>query len=164
MLNQLNRLKRNGSSTNINAGNFDFSFESQFDMFRQFCQRNDKVKVYECDELKMEEFVQEDIRQKYVSLWNDFVSIRINLFNGKLKQLFEKKLNVDKNMFNEFCKYFNYYRTLCVKLPINADNYNVPKLYRGDTRNPWFEMIEKFDGYDNVNAATSTGIQKKQKY
>ena len=94
----------------------------------------------------MEVFLQEDIRAKYASVWNDFVSIKINLLNGKLRELFENTLNVDKNKLNQFYKYFGCSRIFCVKLPNNGGGYNVPQLYDFAM---WFELMEKFDG-DNV--------------
>ena len=125
-------------------------------MFTQFCQgftygKYSKDGSYKCDELKIEEFLENDIREKYVSIWNDFVSIRINFLNVKLRRLFERKLNVNKSKLNEFYKYFNHYRIFCVTLPVNADDVNVPKLQHDarDKRDPWMEMIEKFNG-DNV--------------
>ena len=99
--------------------------------------------------MKIEEFSQKHIREKYASLWNDFVSIRINLFNGKLQQLFAKKSNVNKSKLNEFYKYFSYCRTLCVRLPVNADDCSAPKLYGGFGRNPWLAMIENLNDDDD---------------
>ena len=122
------------------------TFESQFDIFRQFCQ-SIRARVYKCDELKMELFLDKDIRVKYKSLWNDVVSIRMNLLNGKFRQLFENRLNVSKNKLNQFYKYFGCNRRFCVKLPING----IPKL---NDFNMWVEMIEKFDG-GHINATRS---------
>ena len=133
-------------------------------MFRQFCQKfidEGILAVYKCDELKTEEFLQENIREKYALLWDDFVLIRIHLFNGKLRQLFEKKLNVKKSTLEKFYKYFSCYRILCVTLPINSDDCNVPKLYHGDNRNPWLEMIEKFN-VDYDVTATRTSMRRKE--
>ena len=106
-------------------------------MFKQFCQAFTLHydHPFECDTLKTDKFPQTDIGGKYASLWNDFVSIRINLFNGKLRQLFENTLNVEKNKINEFYKYFRFYRTLCGILPINTDEDNVPHLHEYD-KNP----------------------------
>ena len=137
------------------------NFESQFDVFKQFCQGfSGSGGKFECDELKMEEFAQDDIAKKYESLWNDFVSIRINLLNGKLRQLFEKTLNVNKSQLNKFYKYFDYCRIFCATLPINADDSNAPQLsVDEDNPNPWFEMIRKFDGGDDIVTATTKEIE-----
>ena len=138
---------------------FNFTFESQFDIFRQFCQKfsdSCTYHVYHCSELKVEVFLQEDIRGKYASLWNDFVSIQINLLNGKLRQLFENRLNVNLNKLNQFYKYFNCSRILSMALPNNGDDdKNVPRLY---DFNVWVEMMEKFGG-DNYNGSRTRTIQ-----
>ena len=124
--------------------NFDLPFESQFDIFREFCQRfGNDYNIYQCSEKKMEEFLKEDTRKTYASLWNDVVSIQMNLLNGKLRQLFENTLNVNKNELNEFYKYFSCSRLFCVKLPINQSHLGVPQW---DDFEVWPEMIEKFDG------------------
>ena len=128
--------------------NFDFTFESQFDIFRQFCQKfgEDWYDAYHCDELEMDLFSKEDIRAKHSPLWNDFVSIRINLLSGKLRQLFENTLNVNKKKLNQFYKYFSCNRMFCLKLPKNGK----PKFNDFDR---WVEMMEKFDG----DGVTKTG-------
>ena len=108
----------------------------------------------------MQVFVEEDIRVKYSSLWNDVISIQINLLHGKLRQFFENILNLNKNKLNQFYKYFSCNRKFCVKLPNNGDHYNVPLLC---DLNVWFEMIEKFDD-DNVIIRTRRRIKELEMF
>ena len=141
--------------------NFDLTFESQFDVFEQFCQAfRNRSHVYRCDELKMDLFLQQDIRAKYAPLWNDFVSIRTNLLNGILRQLFENKLNVNQYKVTQFYKYFSGSRRFCLKLPINGDNTNVSQLNDFDM---WMEMIEKFNG-NNVKTRGRNELEHIYKF
>lgn len=119
-------------------------------MFEQFCQEiKFCTKIYNDEKIQFEEFEKAEIREKHFSLWNDFVSIRVNLIDGKLRQLFENILNVHSDKVNEFYKYFGYYRRLCVMLPINEDFHNIPRLFPYKQRNPWFKMTNRFSKSDN---------------
>ena len=101
----------------------------------------------------MELCLKDYIRAKYESLWNEVVSIRINLLDGKLRQFFENILNVNKITLNQFYEYFTSNRTFCLRLPINAYAYQ-----RVSDFNVWVEMIEKFDG-DNVTTTRRKEVE-----
>ena len=74
-------------------GTKNFSYSYKLNVFKQFCQEyTDNGGVFELDKLEISSFEDSKIRLKYKSLWNDFVSIRINLFETKLRDLFEKRL------------------------------------------------------------------------
>ena len=83
-------------------------------MFKQFCQKmemsNDIVTnhgtEYECGELKIESFKSKDIQLQYSSLWNDFISLRVNLIDGKLKYFLQNRLNVSSKTIKQFYQYF----------------------------------------------------------
>ena len=140
---QFNKFKRVNTSQ-------DYNFDIQLAIFEQFCCKMIfEIDLYQCEELKMEQFKDENTREKYSSLWNDFVSIKVNLFDGKLKHLFKNILNIDENKINQFYNYFSHYRTLCAILPVNADcgvGSNMPMSYMNGVNssiNEWFEMTEK---------------------
>ena len=91
------------------------SFEYQLNAFEQFCFK----------EAELSEFLKEDIRQKYKSLWNDFVSIKVKLIDGKLYNLFKNILNMNIDKINEFYnECLIYKRTLCVMLPTRSRRWN----------------------------------------
>ena len=81
------------------------------------------------------------MRDLYSSRWNDFVSIRIDLFDNKLRQLFEKELNVSKKEVDQLYSYFTHYRTLCGVLPVAGDGFRMPII---ETREKLEEMHEEF--------------------
>ena len=120
-------------------------------MFKQFCDKWDDKKlspfstIYRCKELKLESFIDTKMCNKYQTLWNDFVSIRINLINGKLRQFFANTLNIDKNKINSFYKCFEYHRTCYAYLPINCDVYSTPFNNSKDKLNSFSDMTNLFE-------------------
>ena len=72
--------------------------------------------IFDCDELKLESFKHKEIRNQYSLFWNDFVSMRINLIDGKLKGFLQNTLNISTNEINVFYKYFEYCRVFYVTL------------------------------------------------
>ena len=124
------------------------NFDYKLNMFKQFCQENKTGGIFRCSKLELASFEDEEIRNKYELLWHDFVSIRINLFEIKLRNLFEKQLNVSTSKVDEFYQFINYYRSLCVMLPINSDSEII--LFE-KTFDQWCEMTKKFNDNDNSN-------------
>ena len=109
--------------------------DSKLDVFKQFCQeckfREGEV-VWNCDKLEISSFNKKEMRDLYSSRWNDFVSIRIDLFDNKLRQLFEKKLNISQEEVDQFYSYFTHYRTLCGVLPVACDGFRMSAVETSD--------------------------------
>ena len=65
---------------------FENDLSYQIKLFKQFCQKNEGVEFgnhYECNELDFSLFNNIEECNKYELLWNDFVSLRLNLFESK---------------------------------------------------------------------------------
>ena len=92
-------------------------------MFEQFCNNNHKDKNqdkgYRCEELSNEIFESNE-SDKYLSLYNDFINIRIDLIENNLKSLLINDLLVNNDYIIEFESYFEYYRKQCILLPVNG--------------------------------------------
>ena len=74
------------TSTNVTSDkNINIDNHSQVIIFRQFCNSftsnsaffgHGQV-MYKCDRLLEKSFQSQDIRNKYLSLWNDFASLKL---------------------------------------------------------------------------------------
>lgn len=97
-------------------------------MFKQFCQGHNRSGIhslaYRCNQLEVSHFCGINIQNEYASLWKDFVVIRIDLIDHKLKQLFLNDLKVNENDLNKFYTFFQHYRNLPVMLPLDAHGHN----------------------------------------
>ena len=145
-------------------------FDYQSDIFRQFCQGThfemSLGNRYACDGILATSLIDNNIRSRYDLLWNDFVSIQVNLIDGKLRQLFEKTLNVSKIKINEFYnKYFHRFRTCCLMLPFNGhdhDNTLICKII--GNKDEWFEMTNKFNNTTEIEKNNNTNEMNIYKY
>ena len=127
----------------------DFVF--QLNIFKQFCNGWDiDDTIYEVEE----------IRNKYFHLWNDFVSIRINLIDGKLKEFLYNTLNVPLNQIEEFYKYFEYHKTFGTYLPINCEEESTLFNFNESL----FKMNAEFNKFGHNNGSNSTKEEIKDIY
>ena len=137
------------------------NFEYQLNMFTQFCKAVDwGYSRYKCQYLYLKHFGKQDIRSKYFTLWNDFVSIQFGLVDGKLRHLFENILNVNRNKTNQFFDYFRYCRKFCIILPVNCAaniGYNVPKFISDNKPNAWFTMTQIFNTQNDDSSTNNIG-------
>ena len=124
-------------------------FSFQLNVFEQFCEMMSESiysTQYKCCGLSPTAFSKFGERDKYLSLWNDFVSIRMNLIYGKLYRLFESTLNIPKDKIDKFYKYLTHYRIFCAMLPFNKNTSNVSC----NIRESFYKMTREFNetGHD----------------
>ena len=126
-------------NTQYDKNDDKYDFEYQLNVFKQFCDT----------ELEISQFSKEYIRNKYKSFWNDFVTIRVNLINGKLFNLFKNLPNIDTITINEFYKQcFSYYRDRCVSLPSGRNRFDNRWCFTtpNDTRRDIYRFIVIWNG------------------
>ena len=118
---------------------------------------NSEVYWYYSSELLYQHTSVEDFQielKPYETIWYDFVSFRIDLFETKLKSLLYNKLNCSIEDINHFYSYFTYYRNHFAILPtqITRDTY-IPKYPRLDL---YQNIVNYFE-----NSSNSSGGSKK---
>ena len=105
---------------------FEENITLQIEYFQQFCDYADGDRShYGCYRLELTLFNDVKICNQYESLWHDFVSFRVNFFEIELKSFFLDRLACDPDEFNQFYRYFRFFRTQCGLLPVNSDNSNL---------------------------------------
>ena len=104
---------------------FKNNIELQFGMYKQFCQSSvgGYYKAKKFDLLFFNDFKK---CERYSTLWNDFVSIRINLFEKELSLYLLNELKCNKSQLETLNKDIKSYRNQCLLLPVNGDNRNFP--------------------------------------
>ena len=104
---------------------FEDKFEFQCQLFELFCQSFG----YSCSQLSYDLFDDVNKSSQYASLWGDFVTIRVKLFENELKSLFVNKLHVGNDDIIFFYSYLEQYRTQCVKFAM-FDGENGEKIIK----------------------------------
>ena len=100
---------------------FKNNIEFQYELLKQFCQScNGSYTSYKAEKIPLLSLNDEKCCVKYSSLWHDFVSIRVNLFEIDLKSLLLNQLNCTKDELCIFGKNMKFYRNQCGTLPLNG--------------------------------------------
>ena len=117
----------------------------------------------------MSQFSSLDVRNKYKSLWNDFVTLRIKLINGKLYRLFNKRLNMNNDIINEFYnECFDYENSYGIKLALGHRRINNKwcSIIENDRRNDIYKFIVIWNGVYEIlmnvfNIFREYGVQRR---
>ena len=103
-----------------------------------------------------------ETRQDYLSLWQDFVSIRVKLFEGELKSFLCDKLYLSMTNINKFLDEFKHYRTQCGVLPHINEKLPFGSLHSKSYSNFMF-TTSKILNTSNTSNTSSTSMTTDKK-